>query len=126
EVLHGLAGKTPGELLAGFSRLELVEPVNPGGWWNAPVEPDEAVMPRAQRVVKWLYEKHGNCDDQIVLFSHGGFFAYFLAALIGRCELLPAWFVLNNTGRCCFEINPRGCVIRYLNRLDHLNEAQVS
>ncbi len=126
EIHHGLPGKTPLDLQAGFAALQFVEPINPAGWWNVPFEPDEAVMPRAQRLVNWIFEKHGSGDDQIALFSHGGFFNYFFAALLGESDLLPAWFVLNNTGRCCFEMTSRGCVVRYLNRLDHLSEAHIS
>lgn len=126
EIYHGLPGKTPLELRTSFSRLQLIEPINPDGWWNAPFEPDEAVMSRAQRLVEWIFQTHGGSDDQIVLFSHGGFFNYFFAALMGQSELLPAWFVLNNTGRCCMDVSTHGCAVRYMNRLDHLPEEHIS
>lgn len=125
--LIGQAGKTPAELMAAFSRLQLIGEVNPEGWWNRPFEPAENRIPRARAVAEWLLEHHNGSNDRIALFSHGAFYNYLFNALLGLTQRPPLWLEMNNCGTSRFDINPDGsAVLIYHNRVDYLPSDWIS
>lgn len=117
--LIGQPGKTPAELSALSPRLVLPE-LDPNGWWNRSIEPREERIVRANRVLNWLLEMHGGTNDQVALFSHGAFFNYFLAAVIGLEQRAPIWVYMNNTGISRFTFSGDEKALIYSNRIDHL------
>jgi len=116
----GQAGKDRTELLDAFPELVLPESVGIGGWWNRPFEEREDRLPRAQRVVADLLAWHGDTPDRVALIGHGGFFNYFMAALLKLTERRDFWFAMNNVAITRIDVNADGIVVTYLNRLDFL------
>ncbi|MFZ6019537.1 MAG: histidine phosphatase family protein [Chloroflexota bacterium] len=122
----GLPGKKPTELQSAFPRLQFVENVDQEGWYNAPFETDEHAHFRAKRTIHQLMERHRNTADVVVMVSHGAFFNYFMTELLGVASPYQGWFVMNNTGVTCIEVDNEGTYIVFVNRVDHLPVEWVS
>lgn len=45
------------------------------GWWLGGKEPRELWLPRAERLLNWLLERHGQTDDHVALVTHAGIFS---------------------------------------------------
>jgi 2,3-bisphosphoglycerate-dependent phosphoglycerate mutase len=107
---------------------DLILPATLGeaGWWNRPAEEREEVLPRAQRVLRELVERHGQTHDRVALVSHGGFYNYFLCALLGSTRRRDRWFVLNNAGVTRIDWVERGIRLVYLNRTDFLPQEMIT
>lgn len=115
----GQPGKTRSELAVRFPQLALGA-VDDSGWWNRPHELIEQQTQRATRVVRDLFERHGATDDRVAVFSHGGFYNYLLAQLLGTRAEQGFWFSINNTGITRFNFDDEGIGLAYANRLEHL------
>ena len=124
--LTGLPGKTPVELQAAFPRLVLTDEINPKGWWNRPFESRENRPKRASQVLAWLLQKHGDSDDQVALFSHGGFYNYLVAAMMGMQDAPPIWFDMNNCGVSRFDLREDHFIMLYHNRIEHLQGSLIT
>ena len=122
----GLPGKKPNELQITFPRLQFIEELDQGGWYNAPFETDEQAHLRAKRVIHWLMERHGGSADAVVMISHGAFFNYFMTELLGMTTPYQGWFVVNNTGVTRVDVDSEGKYIIFVNRIDHLPVEWVS
>lgn len=120
ELNIGLPGKKPSELKLAYPHLEFVQKVDEEGWYNEPYESDEQAHARAQRLVKWLMDKHLYTDHVVVLVSHGAFFNYFMTKLLRINAPYYGWFVMNNTGVSAIEVENDQIYILFTNRLDHL------
>ena len=77
------------------------------GWWNRPHESMEQQARRARRVVGELIERHGGTDDRVAIVSHGGFYNFVLAELLGMQADNGFWFNINNTGITRFNFEAR-------------------
>jgi 2,3-bisphosphoglycerate-dependent phosphoglycerate mutase len=101
---------------------EVVLPVDLGanGWWNRSHEPVEERMPRAKRVLVELLRRHGQTSDRVALVSHGGFYQYFLGAILGLPDIKNTVFGMNNTAISRIDFNPPAAALIYLNRVDFL------
>jgi 2,3-bisphosphoglycerate-dependent phosphoglycerate mutase len=116
----GQPGKSPAELTVRFPQVELPLTLIESGWWNRPHESVELQARRARRFVYDLLERHGSADDRVAVISHGGFYNFVLAELLGRQAENGFWFSLNNTGITRFNFDPEGVGLAYANRLEHL------
>lgn len=116
----GQPGASRKELEKKFPRLVLPESLNGDGWWNRPYESAEERPVRAARVVEWLMQQHPNPSERIMVFSHFGFFNYFLWAVFGQLRPPNAEFYVMNTSITCFEFLPEEKAALYVNRIDHL------
>ena len=121
----GQAGNTRTYFQANYPRLVLPHSLAQGGWWNRPFETVEERLPRARRFLSDLLERHGRTQDHVVMVSHGGFYNWFLVALLNLPDTFRFWFVLNNAAitRCDFnedELNREVTRIVYMNRVDFL------
>ncbi|MFQ5616536.1 MAG: histidine phosphatase family protein [Anaerolineales bacterium] len=112
---------------ARYPNMVLPGTFNDEGWWNRPYETDENIPIRARRVLRDLLEKHGEGNDRVVMVSHGGFYNYFLAAVLDlsveavfRNKDRQIWFVLNNTAITRIDFTPGSTALVYLNRTDFL------
>ena len=113
----------------GLNRLEMEEQF-PGvvieptmaedGWWNRPPEAVDDRPVRARRVLRELIARHGRTNDRVAVISHGGFFMYFLAAVIGIEKLQPVWFRLFNCAITRFDFIGEDQVVVYHNYVAHL------
>jgi 2,3-bisphosphoglycerate-dependent phosphoglycerate mutase len=116
----GQPGKSHSELAARFPQLELSETLAEDGWWNRPHESVELQAQRARRYVSDLIERHGGTDDRVAVVSHGGFYNFLLAELLGVQADNGFWFSLNNTGITRLNFELEGTALAYANRLEHL------
>ena len=120
QVRTGLPGKNRIYFEIHYPRLILPSNLNSEGWWNRPFEEEEDRLVRAQKVVRELISRHGDTQDNVAFFSHGGFYSYFMTSLIGLTNRNNIWFSLNNAGitRIDFLFGKR--FITYQNRVDFL------
>jgi 2,3-bisphosphoglycerate-dependent phosphoglycerate mutase len=116
----GQPGKTRSELAARFPQAQLPETLGEDGWWNRPHESVELQARRARRVIYDLIERHGAADDRVAVVSHGGFYNFVLAELLGIQADNGFWFSINNTGITRFNFDSEGSGLAYANRLEHL------
>ncbi len=121
----GKPGKTPAELRREFPELILPEGLSEDGWYNRPFEPREERLPRARRVLETLTARHGGTSDRIALISHGGFFQYFMTAILGLDQRPPVWFLLNNAGIARIDVGEHFDLI-YLNRTHFLPDPMIT
>jgi 2,3-bisphosphoglycerate-dependent phosphoglycerate mutase len=124
--LRGLPGKTRTEFAARFPRLILPESVTDEGWWNRPYETDEERIPRAQRVLAELLDRHGKTDDRVAIVSHGGFFNTLMTVMLGFDRFQNFWFAVNNASISRFDFGDDHFGIIYINRLDYMPPELIS
>jgi len=115
----GQPGRSRSELAARFPQAQLPETLGEDGWWNRAHESVDQQARRARRFVYDLIERHGS-DDRVAVVSHGGFYNFVLAELLGIRAENGFWFSLNNTGITRFNFEPEGIGLAYANRLEHL------
>lgn len=116
----GLPGRNADQLREAYPKLIVPEEVGEGGWWNRPFESYEERAPRARRVTDMLLERHGHTEDRVCIVSHGDFFNWLTAELLGWESTRGVWLDMNNTAISRFDISGGMTVVRYLNRTEHL------
>jgi 2,3-bisphosphoglycerate-dependent phosphoglycerate mutase len=123
----GQPGKNRAELSALFPNLVLPEMLGDAGWWNCrPFEERDQRPARAERVWRDLLARHGDTNDRVAVISHGGFYNYFLAAILRLTNREGFWFLLNNACITRLDIDPEFTQLTYLNRHDHLPHAMIT
>ncbi|HQE93039.1 MAG TPA: histidine phosphatase family protein [Anaerolineae bacterium] len=125
-VLTGLPGKTREYFAAHYPDLILPDDVDNKGWWNRPVEEDVEIPPRAQRLFDLLLSRHSETEDHIALVTHGGFYSYLLAAILGQPLGPCCRFVMNNAGITRIDCAPNRIRVIYMNRVDFLPRALIT
>ena len=118
--LLGLPGKNRDFFVNNFPKLFLPDDFIENGWWNRPFESPEFRIPRANRVLNRLLEKHGDTEDRVAFVSHGTFYQYFMMAVMGIQENSRLGFMLNNAGITRIDFLQEGTNIVYQNRVDFL------
>lgn len=116
----GRPGKSRAELAARFPLAQLPAGLSEDGWWNRAHESLALQTQRARRFVFDLLERHGGTDDRVAVVSHGGFYNFVLAELLGIQADNGFWFSINNTGITRFNFDLEGIGLVYANRLEHL------
>jgi 2,3-bisphosphoglycerate-dependent phosphoglycerate mutase len=120
----GLPGRDRAYFETHYPTLVLPAAVGPDGWWNRSFEEHEERVLRAQRVLRDLVEQHGDTDDRIALISHGGFYNYLLAAIIGcprtKERRKERWFILDNAAITRIDFDAKATWLVYMNRTDFL------
>jgi 2,3-bisphosphoglycerate-dependent phosphoglycerate mutase len=96
------------------------------GWWNRPFEEPEERPHRARRFLNVLLDRHGASDDRVALISHGGFYNYFLGALLDIQVREGLWFTMNNTAITRVDFTPQWANLVYQNRVEFLPPDMVS
>lgn len=124
--LRGLPGRSPAEFQRDYPRLRLPENTDERGWWNRPPEPREHRPQRARRILHWLVDAHGETDDRVVMISHGGFFNWFLFALLGSGDMAKNWIHMNNTAITRVDFLEGMNVVQYVNRAEHLSPELIT
>ncbi len=119
--LIGLSGRPASFFTKNFPDSRMDAGITEKGWWNKPYESYENRKERAKRVWKHILVSH-KPEDLIVLVSHGGFFNYFLSALLERDITQRVWLEMNNVGISRIDItaNQEKMNIVYLNKVDFL------
>jgi len=103
-----------------YPTLVLPESLNEAGWWNRPFEEREQRLPRAQRFLRDLVERHGHGNDRVAVVSHGAFYNYFLSALLDWPRKDGCWFALNNAAITRIDLHDDRVDLVYLNRFEFL------
>ena len=116
----GLPGKDRAYLEERYPELVLPDSISKGGWWDRPFEERPERLPRAQRVLQDLLDRHTPSDDRVAWVSHGGFHSYFLAAVLGLPSRDEIWFHLNNVAITRIDFAEDGIALRYVNRVGFL------
>jgi 2,3-bisphosphoglycerate-dependent phosphoglycerate mutase len=116
----GLPGRNRAYFEAHYPNLVLPDFLGEEGWWNRPFEAPELRLPRAQRVFRDLLERHGHTEDRVAVVSHGGFYNYFLAAILNMPGREGYRFVMNNAAISRIDFRDEDTWLLYLNRIDFL------
>lgn len=107
------------QILSAISpRVHLPPIVTDQGWWTSPYEQDIDVVRRAVGVWQWLRDNHG--DECVALVTHGCFGSFLLQAATGS----KVWMYQNNTGTALVIDSPSGPELRWVNRVDHLDDEE--
>jgi 2,3-bisphosphoglycerate-dependent phosphoglycerate mutase len=122
----GLPGRNRAFFEKHYPDLILPDSLGEEGWWNRPCEEPEQRLPRAQRVLHDLLEKHGDTDDRIVVVSHGGFYNYLLAAILNMAGREGYRFVMNNAAISRIDFQGKNTWLIYLNRVDFLPKGLIT
>jgi 2,3-bisphosphoglycerate-dependent phosphoglycerate mutase len=121
----GYPGRTRRELAERFPRYVLPPELGEDGWWNRDFEEHHEGHARAALVAARLLERAQD-DARIALVSHGDFLSALLQALGRQQPGAGAYFAHRNTGVTHVDLTPRGVVVHYLNRYDHLDDDLVT
>ena len=118
----GLPGKNRAYFEANYPNITLPDYLDGNGWWNRPFEGSEDRIIRAQRLLDTLKERHGDSEDRVAVVSHGGFYNYFMAAVLQLPIASPSsfWFSLNNVAITRIDFEEGRTRIAYNNRVDFL------
>ncbi len=116
----GLPGRNRAYFEAHYPDLVLPDSLGEAGWWNRPFEEPEQRLPRAQRFLLDLMERHGHTDDRVAVVSHGGFYNYLLVTILNLPGREGYWFVMNNAAISRIDFNDEEIRLMYLNRVDFL------
>ena len=105
----------------------LVYPLGLGeaGWWSKPFEENEERPARARRVLAELITRHGSSEDRVAFVSHGGFYNYFLMAILGLSGKDGFWFLMHNTAISRFDFVDDRVIVVYQNRVDFLPQELI-
>ncbi len=125
--LVGLPGKPKSFFEKEYPQVKLPEDMGENGWWNRPFEPYSNRMIRAEIVWKKILNSHKN-DDRVALFSHGGFFNYFISYVLKRDLDEVSWFDMNNVGISRFDVDKdknRFNVV-YVNKTEFLPDGLIT
>ncbi len=116
----GRPGRSAPELRALHPHLRIPDDVGDRGWWNRPFEPKADRPIRARRVLDELLRRHGGTDDRIAMVSHGGFFNWLMAQIVGISRADAVWLHTNNASVSRIDFYPEINVVQYINRTEHL------
>jgi 2,3-bisphosphoglycerate-dependent phosphoglycerate mutase len=119
-------GSSASELSAASPRLVLPECAGEDGWYDAPLEPVEAVPGRAAAVVAQLREAHPD-DHTVALVSHGYFSQFLFRKFLG-IQAMTGWVEIHNASLTLYEDRPGAPGMRALrtNWSPHLPEQLVT
>lgn len=90
------------------------------GWWNRPFEAIGSRVARGRAVLRDLQQRHGLSNDRVAFVSHGGFYNYFIMAVLGLERRDGFWFLMNNTAITRFDFKQDETVLVYQNQTSHL------
>jgi 2,3-bisphosphoglycerate-dependent phosphoglycerate mutase len=120
EESFGLPGKSRQYFETHYPGLVLPDNLDKNGWWNLPRERTDEAMKRAYRVQQDLIERHGNTQDRVAFFSHGGFYNLFLSNLLGLPLTSELWFTMSNVAVTRIDLYDGKVNPVYTNRMDFL------
>ncbi len=119
--LEGLPGNPRSFFEKHYAEVILPDDLNEEGWWNQPFEPYPNRTKRAELIWTRILASH-QAGDRVAIFSHGGFFNYFISWALKRELGENAWFEINNVSISRFDVNveTKRINIQYVNKTDFL------
>ena len=121
----GYAGQTRSQLLQRFPECTLPHDLSEQGWWNRDFEEAHQGHARAAAVARALRARAGE-NARVGLVSHGDFLSALLKALGDQDHGDAAYYEHRNTGITHVDLTPLGARVRYLNRVDHLDDTLIT
>jgi 2,3-bisphosphoglycerate-dependent phosphoglycerate mutase len=110
-----------------YPDLRLSEWIGKDGWWNnRPFESEQMCILRARRVIDFVVLNHGDSQDRIALFTHGGFYNKMIKAIFDLPEKNNFWFSMNNSAITRIDFSEKEVAVAYLNRLDFMPREMVT
>jgi len=106
----------------------LPQQIGVDGWWSGPQETAAAGLGRVTDVVAELraqaQQRHqsGAPAERVAIVSHGDFMSSIVKAFTDHLPSSGIYYWHSNTGIDRFSLNPDSLTIRYLNRVDHLDD----
>ena len=123
----GYPGKTQAYFALHYPELVLQDGVARDGWWNRPLETSAESAARARRFLEELLSEHGDTNDRVAVFSHGGFYNAFMRQVLGLADdTRKIWFQINNTAITRLDFSEGEVIAVYLNRIDFLPTELIS
>ncbi len=141
---RGLPGRNREVLRSAYPHLDIPVSVGNEGWWNRPFEEVEERRKRAKKVIEILKNRHSDPptpaggerdssvrsavddvyhparEDRVAIVSHGGFFNWIVAEILGIDRTENMWLHTNNASISRFDFIGDTIIVEYLNRTDHL------
>jgi len=102
------------------------------GWWQGGKEPREHWLPRAQRLLTYLFERHGQTDDHVAVITHAGFYSRIFQLIFkpdfSLTEEVPfnGLIVFNNCAISRFDLIEGRLFFIYHNRAEFLPDAMIT
>jgi 2,3-bisphosphoglycerate-dependent phosphoglycerate mutase/probable phosphoglycerate mutase len=112
------SGSTRKEMQAAFPSYRLPDEISHRGWCNRREESGSAVMGRAIRVARDLWQRAG-ANEHLAIVSHVRFIDSLLEALLDQLPGRDQWYHHGSTGVGRLALTEAGVEIRYINRLAH-------
>ncbi|HTO58928.1 MAG TPA: histidine phosphatase family protein, partial [Pseudomonadales bacterium] len=116
----GYPGSTRAELERRFPNCVMAPDVRTDGWWNRPFEDHADGVDRAARVANILRDR-ANEATRIGLVTHGDFMSELVKALLDGPGG-TTFYEHRNTAITCLELTPGLVRVRYVNRVEHLDD----
>lgn len=116
----GQEGKNRDYFKTHHPSLILPDSLGEAGWWNRPFESIGSRAARGRTVLRDLHQKHGGSNDRVAFVSHGGFYNYFIMAVLGLERRDGFWFLMNNTAITRLDFKQDETVLVYQNQTSHL------
>ena len=122
----GHGGLTRSEMQVRFAGFSLRDDVTDDGWWDGTFEARGELVARAGRVADEIRDMLSGAEERIALVSHGTFLSLLVQHLLFGRHLPRSRFSSHNTGISRLDFSDGRCMVRYLNRVDHLSEDLVT
>ena len=123
----GHPGLTRQEILDQFPNTVVPEDITEMGWWNRGWESETEAMGRAVAVADTLLERGKTSQERIGMVSHGYFINLLIKALLNQLPAPGLYYHHYNTAITRIDFHANGAlVLRYLNRVNHLNTSQIT
>ncbi len=124
-------GMSRTEMASQFPDAVLSDSVTEQGWWQGGQETAAHGRGRAIEVAAALKKRAhesalaGQDEQRVAIVSHGDFMSAIVKAMTDH---LPSWGIYyehSNTAITRFRLQPELCRVGYLNRIDHIDDAEL-
>ncbi len=122
----GHGGLTRSEMESQFAGFSIPDGVTETGWWNGAFETREQLVARAGRVADEIRDMLSGPEERVALVSHGTFLSVLVQHLLFGRHLPGSRFSSHNTGISRLDFSDGRCMVRYLNRVEHLSADLVT
>ncbi|MCY3818436.1 MAG: histidine phosphatase family protein [Gammaproteobacteria bacterium] len=122
----GHGGLTRAEMETRFPGFDIPDAVTGDGWWNGTFELREQLVARAARVACDIRDLMPRAAGRIAMVSHGTFLNLLVQHLVFGTHVPGCRLSSHNTAISRLDFEGDRLVVRYLNRVDHLDDDLVT
>lgn len=109
-----------------FPGFGIPDAVTGDGWWNGTFELREQLVARAARVARDIRDLVPRATGRIAMVSHGTFLNLLVQYLVFGTHVPGCRLSSHNTAISRLDFEGDRLLIRYLNRVDHLDDDLVT